>query len=137
MTPEPGDHFAIESALATQAGTPAQARPQDIPGRDALLARVGGDAVLLGAMAALFLEECPEYLSSIRRAVVGRDARALEGAAHTLRGSVSNFAADRTAQAALRLEMMGREGDLAGSDQALLALEDELARLRPVLEELT
>jgi HPt (histidine-containing phosphotransfer) domain-containing protein len=136
MPPAPGDHVATESVAAAQAGTPAPERRQ-VHGMDTLLARLGGDAALLGEMAALFLDECPAHVSGIRQAVTGRDARALESAAHALRGSVSNFAADRTVQAALQLELMGRDGNLTEAEQALHNLEDELERLRPVLEEWT
>jgi HPt (histidine-containing phosphotransfer) domain-containing protein len=134
MLLEPGDQVAIENALGTPSGTPQRERSEVIPDRETLVARVGGNAALLGAMAALFLDECPGYISGIRRAVAGRDAPALERAAHALRGAVSNFAAEPTAQAAQRLEQMGREGDLARSGQALRELEDELERLRPLLE---
>ena len=103
---------------------------------DALLARVGGDRTLLGAMVALFLGECPAFVAGIRRALADRDGPALERTAHALRGAVSNFAADDAAQAALALEVMGRDGDLTKADQAFRALEDALERLRPALEEL-
>ena len=136
MPQEPADRIATERAVTADAGTPSPEAQQDIVGRDALLARVGGDAGLLGEMAALFLDECPRHVSGIRQAVVSRDARSLEGAAHALRGSVSNFTARRASQAALSLELMGRDGDLTGSEQALVALEVELERLKPVLEEL-
>ena len=136
MPPEPGDHVATESAVSLPAGTSAQELPQ-VHDIDALLARVGGDAALLGEMAALFLDEAPAYVSSIRQAVADRDAQALERAAHALRGSALNFAADLTVQAALRLELMGRREVFTGSEQALHNLEDELERLRPVLEKWT
>lgn len=137
MPPEPGDLVATESVMGARAGMPAQDRPQQVHDMDALLARLGGDAALLGEMAALFLDECPVFVSSLRQAVAGRDARALESAAHALRGSASNFAADLTVQAARRLELMGREGNFTGSEQALHNLDDEMERLRPVLEKWT
>ena len=106
----------------------------DVVSKDALLARLGGDAALLGAMAALFLEEYPRYLAGIRDAVVRHDARELERTAHGLKGSVSNFMASESAQAAQALETMGRAGSLAHAEQALAELEAALGRLRPVLE---
>lgn len=108
----------------------------DVLNKDALLARVGGDAALLGAMAALFLEECPKYLDDVRQAVVGHDAPALERAAHALKGSVSNFRALATEHAAQTLEQMGRAGDLTGVERALRDLESAVERLTPVLKEL-
>ena len=55
--------------------------------RDALLARVGGDAALATAMVSLFLEECPRLLADVRNAVGAQDATALKFAAHTMCGS--------------------------------------------------
>lgn len=136
MPQEPADHLTTEGAVTADTGTPASDDPQDLVGKDALLARVGGDTELLGEMAAMFLDECPRHVSGIRQAVVSHDARSLETAAHALRGSVSNFTARRASQAALSLELMGRAGDLTGSAQALVELEAELERLKPVLEEL-
>jgi len=137
MPLEPGDHVATESAVGSTAGTPVPERPRKVHEMDVLLERLGGDAALLGEMAALFLDECSAHVSSIRQAVAARDARALESAAHALRGSASNFGAERTVQAALRLELMGRQEDFMASAQALRNLDDELERLRPVLEKWT
>ena len=110
--------------------------PLDVLSKDAALARVGGDGALLGAMATLFLEECPRHLAGIRAAVASHDARALEGTAHALKGSVSNFMAPAVEQAAETLELMGRAGNLSGAEQALVELDTELRRLTPVLEQL-
>ncbi len=101
----------------------------------ALLARVGGDAALASAMASLFLEEYPRHLESVRAAVAARDSSAIADAAHALRGSVSNFTLAAPAQAAARLEQLGRAGDLAEAPAALRELEGEIAHLVPVLRE--
>ena len=88
-------------------------------------------------MAAMFLQECPKHLSDIRQAVANCDSAALQTSAHTLKGSVSNFTAHKAAQAALQLEMMGRDGDLTRSEPALFELENEIERLKPALVALT
>ena len=132
------DFFAaIEAAAQAHPARPSPELPQDILSKDTLLARVEGDVALLGEMAATFLGECPKYLSDIRQAVASCDSRALQSTAHTLKGSVANFTAHRATQAALRLEMMARDGDLTKSEPALLELEDEIERLKPVLEAFT
>lgn len=136
MPPEPSSDFPVQGDLRAQVGAPSREPPQEIPDRDTLLARVGGDAALLGAMAALFLDECPRHLAGIRQAVASNDATGLESTAHALRGSVSNFTAHRASQSALKLELMGRDGSFTGSEQALGELEAEIEHLRPVLEEL-
>jgi two-component system sensor histidine kinase/response regulator len=97
------------------------------------LERVEGDLELLQEMADLFLEEYPHMLEEIGHAITAGDAQALQHAAHTLKGSVSNFAADKTTEASFVLEKMGRQQDLACAATALATLKQELARLTPVL----
>jgi CheY-like chemotaxis protein/HPt (histidine-containing phosphotransfer) domain-containing protein len=101
------------------------------------LARVDGDRELLGEMAALFLEEYPRFLAQIQEAVSKKDSSALSYAAHTLKGSVGNFAANAAFDAAFTLERIGRQGDLTQAPTALVQLEDTLTQLMPALTKLT
>ncbi len=87
----------------------------------------------LEEIAALFAEDCPKLLSDIRSAIDKKNATALEHAAHTLKGSVANFGAEPARQAALRLEMMGRSGDLAPAPEACAVLEQEMQRFTVAL----
>jgi CheY-like chemotaxis protein len=98
-----------------------------------VLARLEGDRELLSEMAALFLEEYPKLHSNIKTALLHQDAKALERAAHRLKGSVGNFAALKAFEAARQLERMGRYGDLTHATAALATLEKELSRLQPIL----
>jgi CheY-like chemotaxis protein len=81
--------------------------PQPAPGevldRAVLLEHMAGDPELLAEMVALFLQDCPQLLAALREALARGDARALKRAAHTLKGTVSNFAAPAATAAALRL----------------------------------
>ncbi len=95
-----------------------------------------GDTRLLAEMAGLFLRDCPKLMSEIRRALDRHDAKGLERAAHTLKGSVSNFAARAAFEAARHLETLGREADLAQAEAACRRLEDEIERLKPALASL-
>jgi len=107
--------------------------PDAILNLAAALERVGGDQELLEEVAQLFLETSPGLLGEIQQAVQVQDAQLLERAAHTLKGSVSNFGAEAAFQAALHLEKMGRSRNLRGSEDALRALQAEMERLRPAL----
>jgi PAS domain S-box-containing protein len=100
------------------------------------LEAVGGDQELLREVAALCIESAPEHLSQIQAAIAGRDCRALERAAHTLKGMVSNFGARAAQEAALSLEMMGRRQDLTCVEDAFATLELELRRLAEALRPL-
>ncbi len=81
--------------------------------RAAALARVSGDADLLRELAGVFREESPRLMAEIREALGRGDARKVEYAAHTLKGSASFFGARDVVEAAFALERMGRAGQLA------------------------
>ncbi len=97
------------------------------------LSRVGGDADLLKEVVELFLDDYPSTFEKIKNAVASRDASALEHHAHSLKGSVSTFGANRAFEAAFALEKQGRSGDLTGVQDGLSRLEQALEALRPEL----
>ena len=69
-------------------------------------------------------------VASIRGAIDASDADALRRAAHALKGSVANFAAERAVESARRLERMGIDRDLAAARPALRELEEALDAFR-------
>ncbi len=95
--------------------------------------RVGGDVEFLQELATLFTDDCPKLMGQIRTAIESGDPHGLEHAAHTLKGSVSNFGAEPAREAALKLEMLGRNGDLKPAPEACVALETEIARFTDAL----
>ena len=101
-----------------------------------LLAGVDGNRRLLREMVRVFLADYPQRLEEIKDAVGRGDAVGLERAAHTLKGSVGNFAAKSVFAAAQQLESMGRQGDLAGASVACMTLEGELDLLTDELRKL-
>jgi CheY-like chemotaxis protein/HPt (histidine-containing phosphotransfer) domain-containing protein len=128
----------IENCLkaASAEETPAPSTDDERPRLDkaALLERVGGDMELLGELVALFMDDGPRLLDEIGQAVRLGEAEILARTAHTLKGSVGNFAADDAFQAALRLEKIGREGEMHLAGGTLEELEREI---QGVLNELS
>jgi PAS domain S-box-containing protein len=102
----------------------------------AALSRVDGDRELLVEMAELFLDESPRLLTTLRDAVAHGNAQTAAYAAHTLKGSVANFAATPAFTAAQKIERMARQGDLSQAQAAFADLEAQLKRLEPVLTNL-
>jgi PAS domain S-box-containing protein len=102
-----------------------------------LLAGLDGDYHLLRKLARLFMADCPKQLAEIKAAIELGDAERLWRAAHTLKGSVGNFAAERACEAAQRLEILGRDGNINAAQDACLALEDELSFLTEELRKLS
>ena len=99
----------------------------------AALERIGGDRQLLREIAALFLQEYPELLETMRNALAAGDAKALERAAHSLKGSASNFGAYACVEAALDLERMARGADLERCHEGFNTLTVRLAALHAEL----
>src|SRR5438445_525678 len=100
---------------------------------DAALNAVEGDRELLRRMVQLFVSQCPQLMEQIRSALARGDGVAVQRAAHTLRGSVCNFAAGRAYEAAKRLEQLGREGQLAQASAAQADLEEAISQLHDEL----
>jgi CheY-like chemotaxis protein len=97
------------------------------------IAHLEGDVELLKEIAAMFLEQCPSLVARVREAVAMKDPVQIERAAHTIKGSVGNFAAKAAFEAAQRLEKVGRDGTLDEAEAAKAMLENELERLKPAL----
>ncbi|MBI3696273.1 MAG: response regulator, partial [Acidobacteria bacterium] len=109
---------------------PRPAGPAPALDRAVVLTRLDGDRKLLHDLAKLFLSDCPRMLTAIRKAVTTGDPEAIRAGAHALKGSVANFAAKGAFEAASRLEMIGRQGNLAEAGGALASLEIEVAQFR-------
>jgi CheY-like chemotaxis protein len=105
--------------------------------RQAVLERVDGDKELLQEIVDLFLAEAPELLSTIRESIACRDSITLEHVAHSLKGTVSSLGAGAAREAALRLEIVGRSGDLQNAEVARVELEREITSLMRALANFT
>lgn len=129
--------FEVVEAVTAAAGGRVDTDPApQIPclDRDELLERAGGDQELVQELLALFQQECPEHLSRIRLAIVAGDARALQTAAHTLKGAAGNVSAHPLAEVARTIETLAQADDLSGATDAERRLQLELTRLLSFLE---
>jgi two-component system sensor histidine kinase/response regulator len=106
------------------------------PDFKATLANLDGDETLLLELAVLFCDESAKYLLALKEAVAAKDAKAIRAAAHSLKGAVSTFVAQRAIDAAAKLEHLAETGDLAAVPEASAALEAEVAKLRQALQTL-
>ena len=95
------------------------------------LERMDGDEELLAEQMKFFLNDGPELLDQIQKAIDEPNPRQLELAAHRLKGLVAAYDAKRAADTALKLEEMGRAGLVTNEAGNLLA------ELRPAVEQLT
>jgi len=114
----PADHSLAAVELLDEAG---------------IIAVVSGNSDLLRELAELFLEDSPQRLLEIRKALDSGNLDALQRAAHTLKGSASSLCGKRAAELALRIEEMADTGDLPAARLSYPALADEVGKLQRAL----
>ncbi|HXF06123.1 MAG TPA: ATP-binding protein [Blastocatellia bacterium] len=105
-----------------------------------VLEHVEGDRDLLNEIIALFLAEAPTITNTLEQALAQENCRALERAAHRLRGALGHLGAGRASDVALRLEQAARKGDLGAAAPLVaelkLLLSDVVQELCRLKEEL-
>ena len=104
---------------------------------DELLAHVDGDRSLLKEIVGLFIEYCPILMTRLQDAIACCDAKEIERAAHSLKGSVGSFAAKAALNSVLRLEQIGKSALLADAPDAYAALDAEIDELKTTLFDIT
>jgi CheY-like chemotaxis protein/HPt (histidine-containing phosphotransfer) domain-containing protein len=138
---KPFRRAALFEALAAVASAPAarsaglQCLSEEQKGCDleAALAIVEGDRGLLAEMARLFEQESPGQLAALRARIAQGDPGGVALYAHALKGALSSLGAVAAADAAWRLEQLGRSGAQDSFADGLAALEGELIRARAYL----
>lgn len=131
---------------ATEASPDAQRPELAVAPLDELVARTGNNRPLIVELIEIFESECHTMLAELHRGLQARDGKAVQGAAHRLRGSLRIFGARRAIDVVSELESMGREGVLErapaqlselehATNDALMALQTYRSRLtQPVVE---
>jgi two-component system sensor histidine kinase/response regulator len=104
--------------------------PIDLP---RCLEIIGGQTEMLGRLAATFLKNVAARLDALHDALARGDVDQLFNTAHSLKGSLTNFAADQAVAAARRLELSALKGDLADAALALPELDAEVERVSTAL----
>ena len=101
--------------------------------RAAILERLEGSQELLAELIHLFLGEAPELIGTMRKALHEGNAVELARTAHSLKGAASNFSAYGTANAASKVEIDAKKGDLESAKANLATLELFVEHLLPEL----
>jgi len=91
--------------------------------------RLDGDFELFVELSELFVEDSFTLLQKIEDSIVKNDSDALRKSAHTLKGAVSNFSAQRAYDAAYELEIAGKDKVFENSDEKLALLKNEIAEV--------
>lgn len=96
---------------------------KDIFDKDEFVNRALGNLELSRHIAAMFINNAPEYIESIRAALTNEDVVALHHSAHKLKGVAATMALPRVTEAAQQLETLAEEGK-----------REEASRLFPEVE---
>jgi HPt (histidine-containing phosphotransfer) domain-containing protein len=110
------------------ASTSPDSRPSGDFELGRLLKLAGDDRELLGELIALFERDSTRLVAEIREAAVRLDGKALERAAHTLRGLLLYVGESTAHDRCRRLESLGSCPELAGAE--IDALDIEVAMIR-------
>ncbi|HUJ08389.1 MAG TPA: response regulator [Verrucomicrobiae bacterium] len=134
---------AIESLVPAEAapdsatGTPTEQITVDseVFDYESAMAMIDGDVELFQELVTLFISESAELLDQIHAAIARGDSKALERAAHSLKGSVGAFRAKSATHAAQQLEDQAKRGSSQEAEPLCATLEAEIGRLKQALAE--
>jgi signal transduction histidine kinase/CheY-like chemotaxis protein len=110
------DAAEILDALSPPAEPPPP-RKQDVLDEAALVGKAHGDLEFLREVAVSFRRDMPVWMEDLQRAIATGDTKALERAAHRVKGALSTLGASPAAAMAFELEMVGDTGGLAGPEE--------------------
>jgi two-component system sensor histidine kinase/response regulator len=97
------------------------------------LAHTGGDEEILRNVIEVFLREWPKWQADFRRALSDAAVADVRRVAHTTKGSLNLLGAASAFETAEQLEMLGRDGNLAGAAEIYSRLEHQIEDLRSAL----
>ena len=92
-----------------------------------------GDEEVVQQLLAVFFRDFDRIVGDLQRAAAGLDFKRLADLAHSIKGSVGLFGAQRALEATGTLEQMARDGDPAAATTEASRLIDEMRRLAKVL----
>ena len=99
-----------------------------------LLSRVDNDLELLRDLVAIFKQDFPRHLGTLRQGVAARDLKQVKIVSHTMKGMLLNLAVPRAANAAACLEQLAGSGDVDSLGQATAEFEREVDGLLSEME---
>lgn len=110
---------APRTAVSGEAVSARGGAAEAIFDRAHVLEIAAGDVVFLEGLVGIFAESAPKLVGEIESHITAGDAGQVYRKAHQLKGSISNFGAERARATAAAMERHGHEGDL-GAAAALL-----------------
>ncbi len=98
--------------------------------------RLDGDFELFVELSELFFEDSSALLGKIEESIKERDSDTLRKTAHTLKGAVSNFSAQKAYDAAYELEVAGKDKKLDDAPEKLEALKKAISDVKDEMKKI-
>jgi HPt (histidine-containing phosphotransfer) domain-containing protein len=95
------------------------------------------DPAFLRELIDLFVDDVPGRIAEIEQSLATKDAVLLTRAAHTIKGSCSNFGAAKLKEISHAMEMQGKAGDFAAAASNLATLRAEFATVAAALKQIS
>ncbi len=105
--------------------------------RNSLRDRLDGDMPLFVSMVELFLKDSAALMESLDQAVSARNVPAVAKFAHTLKGSVANFSAQKAFEACLELETLAKSEKNDAIPAAYLNVKKEISLVSDALNHMS
>jgi HPt (histidine-containing phosphotransfer) domain-containing protein len=106
----------------------------DFINRKDLAERLDNDIELFRELAELFMEDSTSLMQKIQDSIDSSDHIQLRKSAHTIKGSVSNFSAQKAYDAAFNLESIGKNEELDRAESAFEELKGEIKNLKEAMK---
>ncbi|MGI6657473.1 MAG: ATP-binding protein [Desulfobulbus sp.] len=120
-----------EPTAGTDTEKSSASRVVNLDSLQRLRANVGN----IGPAVTVFLDSLERRISELEQAVSAGDARAVGAVAHTMKGSSSQFGAERLAALCRQAEQQGKQGNLSQIDLLLEQIRAEGTEVRAFLTE--
>ncbi len=128
----------IERCLAAKAGNrdsqriQAEAAETDtvVFDKQEMLARLDNDTELIERVIHAYITKTPVLISDLRQAIRERNSDAVNHLAHTIKGASATSGAPRVREAAYRVELIAKDGDIAQAEKLIEIIESEFNRFR-------
>jgi HPt (histidine-containing phosphotransfer) domain-containing protein len=93
------------------------------------------DREFVGELVDTFLDDAPHLLESLQTSLSSQDAEAFRRAAHSLKSNGASLGAMAFSEAAKELELLGKEGNLAGAPPKVKDLQIQFDQVAAALRE--
>ncbi len=126
---------AIESLTAQRTGVNKRATAADSPTIDNKLLMKGfdGDWNFLKEVIEIFLDDYPRLIDNLRKSFEDGDCNTLMRSAHSLKGMLKNFQAEKAAETAFDLEKKGKAENLSDVEMGIEDLSAQIAQIDKML----